>query len=75
MTKNGDFNFRSFYHKLSGSSSVVIHEKVFGRLRHLGMSISLFEQPHGIGFSRAITCGLRVLILLTSALCVVVVGS
>ena len=75
LTKNGDFNIHLFYHKLSGSSSVVIHEKVFGRLRHLGMSISLFEQPHGIGFSRAITCGLRFLILLTSALCVVVVGS
>ena len=47
--------------------------KVFGRLRHPGMSLSLFGQPHGIGFSRVITYGLEVLILLTGALCVVAV--
>ena len=49
------------------------HEKVFGRLRHLDMSLSLFGQPHGIGFSREITCRLGVLISLTGALCVIVV--
>ena len=38
------------------------------------MSLSLFGQPHGIGFSQAITCGLGVLVSLTGALCVVVVG-
>ena len=48
------------------------HGKVFGRLRHPGVSISLFGQQHGIGFLRAITCGLEALILLTGALCVVV---
>ena len=50
------------------------HGKVFGRLRHPGVSLSLFGQPHGIGFSWEITCGLGALILLTGALCVVVMG-
>ena len=49
------------------------HGKVFGRLRHPDMSLSLFGQPHGIGSSRVITYGLEVLILLTGALCVVAV--
>ena len=49
------------------------HGKVFERLRHPGVSLSLFGQPHGIGSSRVITCGLEALILLTGALCVVVV--
>ena len=30
-------------------------EKVFGKLRHLGGSLSLFGQPLGIGSSREIT--------------------
>ena len=38
------------------------------------MSLSLFGQPHGIRFSREITCGLGALISLTSALYVIVVG-
>ena len=33
------------------------HGKVFGRLRHLNMSLSLFGQSHEIGFLQAITCG------------------
>ena len=45
------------------------HGKVFGRLRLHGVYLSLFGQPHGIGFSRVITYGLEVLILLTGALC------
>ena len=49
------------------------HGKVFGRLRHPDMSLSLFGQPHGIGSSRVITYGLEALILLTGALCVVAV--
>ena len=49
------------------------HGKVFGRLRHPGVSLSLFGQPHGIGYSWMITFGLEVLILLIVALCVVVV--
>ena len=44
------------------------------RLRHSSVSLSLFGQPHGIGFSREITCGLGALILLTGVLCVIVVG-
>ena len=47
--------------------------KIFGRLRHPGVSLSLFGQPHGMGSSLVITCGLEVLILLTGALCVVAV--
>ena len=50
------------------------HGKVFGRLRHPGVSLSLFGQSHGIGFSREITCGLGALISLTGASCVVVMG-
>ena len=50
------------------------HGKVFRRLRHPGVSLSLFGQPHGIKFSREITCGLGALISLTGALCVVAVG-
>ena len=49
------------------------HGNVFGKLRHPDVSPSLFEQPHGIGFSRVITYGLEALILLTGALCVVAV--
>ena len=48
--------------------------KVFGRLRHLGVSLSLFGQLHRIGFSRAITCRIGALISLTGASCVVLVG-
>ena len=44
------------------------------RLRHSGVSLFLFGQPHGIRFSREITCGLGALILLTGVLCVIVVG-
>ena len=47
--------------------------KVFGRLRHPSVSLSLFGQPHGIGSSRVITCSVEVLVLLTGALCVVAV--
>ena len=39
--------------------------KVFGKLRHLGMSLSLFGQLHGIGSSREINCGLGALTSLT----------
>ena len=49
------------------------HGNVFGKLRHPDVSPSLFGQPHGIGFSRVITCGLEALILLTGALYVVAV--
>ena len=73
LTKNWDFNIRSFYHKLRGSSSIVFPRKVFGRLKHPGVSLSLFGQSHGIGFSRMIICKVRVLILLIGASCVVVV--
>ena len=41
-------------------------------LRHPSMSLSLFRQPHGIGFSWAINCKLGALILLIGAICVVV---
>ena len=46
--------------------------KIFGKLRHLGVSLSLFGQLLGIGSSREITWVSGVLILLTGALCVVV---
>ena len=49
------------------------HGKVFGRLRHPGVSLSLFGQLHGIRFSWEITCGLGALISLTRALWVIVV--
>ena len=45
--------------------------KVFGKLRHLGVSLSLFGQPLGIGSSRETSWDLGALISLTSALCVV----
>ena len=48
--------------------------KIFGRSRHLGVSLFLFGQLPGIGFSRVIICKVGVLILLTGASCVVVVG-
>ena len=50
------------------------HGKVFGKLRHPGVSLSLFGQWHGIGFSREITCSLGALTSLIGVLCVVVVG-
>ena len=49
-------------------------KKVFGRLRHPGVSLSLFGQRHEIGFSREIIWGLRALTSLIGVLCVVVVG-
>ena len=53
--------------------SLFFHGKVFRRLRHPGVSLSLFGQSHGIKCSREITCRLGALISLTSALCVIVV--
>ena len=53
---------------------LLFNGKVFERLRHPSVSLFLFGQPHGIGFSREITCGLRALTLFTGVLCVVVVG-
>jgi len=50
------------------------HGKIFRRLRHPGMSLSLFGHSHGTGFSQEITCGLGALISLTGALCIVFVG-
>ena len=73
LTKNGDFTIRLYYHKLHGSSSLVFLGKVFGRLRHPDMSLSLFGQLHGIRSSWEITCGLGALTLLIGALCVIVV--
>ena len=49
------------------------HGKVFGRLRHPNVSLSLFGQLHGIRSSWEITCGLGALTLLIGALCVIVV--
>ena len=72
LTKNGDFTIRSYYHKLYGSSSVVFPWKGIWKVK-APRHVSLFGQPHGIGSSRAITCNLEALILLTGALCVVVV--
>jgi len=38
LAKNGDFDIRSFYSKLRGLFPLSFLEKVFGRLRHLGVS-------------------------------------
>ena len=38
LAKNGDFDIRSFYSKLRGLFPMSFLEKVFGRLRHLGVS-------------------------------------
>ena len=48
--------------------------KEFGRLRLLSMFLSLFGPQFGIKFLREIICGVKALILLTGALCVVVIG-
>ena len=48
--------------------------KVFGRLRLLGVFLSLFGLLFGIRFLQLTICGVEGLILLTSALCVVVMG-
>jgi len=48
--------------------------KAFGRLRLLGVFLSLFGPQFGIRFLQATICGVEVLILLTNALCVIVVG-
>ena len=74
LTKNGDFTIRSYYHELHGFLPLFFHGRGFGRLRHPGVSLSLFGQLHGIRFSWEITCSLGALTLLTSVLCVVVVG-
>ena len=39
------------------------------------MPLSFCGQPHGIGFSREITCELGALISLTGALCIIDLGS
>ena len=48
--------------------------KVFGRLRLLGASLSLFGLQLGIRFLQATICEVEALILLTGALCVIVIG-
>ena len=49
--------------------------KVFGRSRHLSVSLFLFGELLGIGFSQVIICKVGVLNLLTCTSCVVVVGT
>ena len=49
--------------------------KVFGRLRLLRTSLSLFGLQLGKRFLQGIICGIEALILLTGALCVAVMGS
>ena len=48
--------------------------KVFGRLRLLSVILSLFGLQLGIRFLRATICRVEALILLTGALCVIVIG-
>ena len=48
--------------------------KVFGRLRLLGVFLSLFGLQFRIRFLQVTICGVESLILLTGALCVVVMG-
>ena len=49
--------------------------KVFGRSRNLSVSLFLFGELLGIGFSQVIICEVGVLNLLTDTSCVVVVGT
>ena len=48
--------------------------KIFGRLRLLNMFFSLFEPPYGTRFLQTTICRVEGLILLTGALCVIVMG-
>ena len=73
MTKNGILLSAHIIISCMVLLPLFFHGKVFGKLRYPDVSLSLFGQPHGIGFSRVITCGLEALILLTGALCVVAV--
>ena len=50
------------------------HRKVFGRLKLLYASLSLFGLRFGRRFLQGTFCGVEILILLTGALCVVVMG-
>ena len=70
LTKNGDFDIRSFYNKLWGPLPIIFLGKVFGRLRLLGVFLSLFGPPYRIRFLQVTICEVEGLILLTSALCV-----
>ena len=80
LTKKGDFDIRSFYNKLQNHLPIIkkitcllsFLGKVFGRLRLLCASLSLFGLQLGIRFLQAIICGVEALILLIGALCVVV---
>ena len=80
LTKKGDFDIRSFYNKLQNHLPIIkkitcllsFLGKVFGRLRLLRASLSLFGLQLGIRFLQATICGVEALILLIGALCVVV---
>ena len=50
LTKNGDFNIHSFYHKLHGFSSIVFPWKGIWKVK-APRRVSLFGQLHGIGSS------------------------
>ena len=55
LTNNEDFTIHSFYQSYMVVLPLLFHGKVFGRLRHPGISLSSFGQPHGIGSSREIS--------------------
>ena len=70
LTKNEDFDIRSFIIIYEVPCLLSFIGKIFGRLRLLGVFLSLF----GTRFLQVTICEIEGLILLTSALCVVVMG-
>ena len=80
LSKKGDFDIRSFYNKLQNHLPIIkkitcllsFLGKVFGRLRLLRTSLFLFGLQLGRRFLQRIFCGVKALILLIGALCVVV---
>ena len=75
LTKNGGFDICSFYNKLRGPLPIIFPWKGIGRSRLLSVFLSLFGLQLGIRFLQVTICGVKALILLTSALCVLVMVS
>ena len=74
LTKNGDFDTHLFIISYEVPCLLSFLGNVFGRLKLLDVSLSLFGLQLGIRFLQMTICEVEALTLLTSVLCVVVMG-
>ena len=74
LSKKGDFDIRSFYNKLRSPLPIIFPWKGVWKVKAPPPSLSLLGLQLERRFLQGTFCGVEVLILLTGALCVVVMG-